>query len=162
MKKHSNFLASYTNKKEHWEYSMKPLLNLSHISYAYHTPSGEIPSIKDISFDVKKDEFLAIVGPSGCGKSTLLNIIAGLLEPEAGSIQFENPDGSLKYPTIGYMLQKDELLPWRTIFENVTLGLEINHKLNSQSKEEALCLLKKYGLDADAMAAAIEKAVARK
>ena len=125
---------------------MKPLLKLTNISYGYHTPSGEIPSLKDVSFDVKKDEFLAVVGPSGCGKSTLLNILASLLEPEAGSIQFENPDGSLKYPTIGYMLQKDELLPWRTILENVTLGLEINHRLNNYSRDEALRLLKKYGL----------------
>ena len=76
----------------------------------------------------------------------MLNILAGLTYPESGSIQFENPDGSLKYPTIGYMLQKDELLPWRTIFQNVTLGLEINHNLNQSSKEKALHLLEKYGL----------------
>lgn len=125
---------------------MKPLLKLSHISYAYHTPSGEIPSLRDVSFDVRKDEFLAIVGPSGCGKSTLLNILAGLSLPESGSIQFFNPDGSPNAPTIGYMLQKDELLPWRSIFENVTLGLEINHQRNSQTKEAALHLLEKYGL----------------
>ena len=126
---------------------MKPLLKLSHISYSYHTPYGEIPSLKDVSFDIKNDEFLAIVGPSGCGKSTLLNIIAGLTQPEKGSIQFENPDGSLNYPTIGYMLQRDELLPWRSIMENVTLGLEIHHTLNKQTKKEALLLLRKYGLD---------------
>jgi len=126
---------------------MKPLLKLSHISYSYHTPVGEIHSLSDVSFDIQNDEFLAIVGPSGCGKSTLLNIIAGLIQPEKGSIQFENPDGSLHYPTIGYMLQKDELLPWRTIMENVTLGLEIHHTLDKQTKKEALFLLKKYGLD---------------
>lgn len=130
----------------HWEQSMKPILKLSKISYGYHTPSGEILSLKDVSFDVKKDEFLAIVGPSGCGKSTLLNILAGLLEPETGSIQFENPDGSIKYPTVGYMLQKDELLPWRTILENVVLGLEINHTLNKNSLESALQMLQIYGL----------------
>lgn len=125
---------------------MKPILKLSNISYGYHTASGEILSLKDVSFDVKKDEFLAIVGPSGCGKSTLLNILAGLLEPETGSIQFENPNGLLKYPSIGYMLQKDELLPWRTILQNVILGLEINHKLNKDSLENALQMLHQYGL----------------
>lgn len=128
------------------EQSMKPILKLSKISYGYHTAGGEILSLKDISFDVKKDEFLAIVGPSGCGKSTLLNILAGLLEPETGTIEFENPDGSIKYPSIGYMLQRDELLPWRTIIENVTLGLEIAHKLNTDSLDEASQLLHKYGL----------------
>ena len=125
---------------------MKPLLKLSKISYGYHTASGEILSLKDVSFDVRKDEFLAIVGPSGCGKSTLLNILAGLLEPETGTIQFENPDGSIKYPTIGYMLQKDELLPWRTILENIILGLEINHKVNKASIEKALEMLRLYEL----------------
>ena len=125
---------------------MKPILKLSKISYGYHTVSGEILSLKEISFDVKKDEFLAIVGPSGCGKSTLLNILAGLLDPETGTIEFENPDGSIKYPSIGYMLQKDELLPWRTVLENVVLGLEINHKKNKDSLEAALQMLHQYGL----------------
>ena len=126
--------------------SMKPILKLSNISYGYHTASGEILSLKDVSFDVRKDEFLAIVGPSGCGKSTLLDILSGLLQPETGSIQFENPNGTMKYPTVGYMLQRDELLPWRTILENVTLGLEINHKRDKDSIEEALQMLQQYGL----------------
>lgn len=125
---------------------MKPLLELSHISYSYHTPVGEIPSLKDVSFTIRNDEFLAIVGPSGCGKSTLLNVIAGLIQPEKGSIHFENPDGSLHYPTIGYMLQKDELLPWRSIIDNVTLGLEIHHTLDARTRAEASELLDKYGL----------------
>lgn len=125
---------------------MKPLLTLSNISYAYHTPSGEIPALKNISFDVLDGEFIAIVGPSGCGKSTLLNILASLTPPENGTIRFENPDGSLHYPTIGYMLQKDELLPWRTIWQNITLGLEMKHALTKEETEHALDLLKKYGL----------------
>lgn len=125
---------------------MNPLLELTHISYSYHTPAGEIASLQDVSFTIQNDEFLAIVGPSGCGKSTLLDLIAGLIQPENGSIHFENPDGSLHYPTIGYMLQRDELLPWRSILDNVTLGLEIHHTLNDDTRQEALTLLEKYGL----------------
>lgn len=126
---------------------MKPILNLSHISYSYHTPAGEVPAIKDLSFDVYDGEFLAVVGPSGCGKSTMLNILAGLQNPEEGTIRFENPDGSLRYPSIGYMLQRDELLPWKNIWYNVTLGAQIKHNLDTARIEKAMYLLEKYQLD---------------
>lgn len=78
---------------------------------------------------MEEGEFVALVGPSGCGKSTLLSIIAGLLAPETGTIVVNNPDGSLHYPRVGYMLQHDHLFEWRTIYQNVTLGLEIHHLL---------------------------------
>ena len=104
------------------------ILQLQNITYSYHSLTGEIPALSDISFDVKQGEFLAIVGPSGCGKSTLLSIIARLLSPEGGTIVFQNPNGSLEYPKTGYMLQHDHLLEWRTIFKNVTLGLEVTHQ----------------------------------
>ena len=86
---------------------MGALIELKNIGYSYHTLSGETGAIKDISFSVEEGEFVALVGPSGCGKSTLLSIIAGLLAPETGTIVVNNPDGSLHYPRIGYMLQHD-------------------------------------------------------
>lgn len=122
------------------------VLTLHNISYSYHSLTGEIPALKNISFSVGQGEFLAIVGPSGCGKSTLLSIIARLLQPEGGTISFQNPDGSIHYPKIGYMLQHDHLFEWRTIFQNVTLGLEIKHQLSAENIAYANKLLADYDL----------------
>ena len=109
---------------------MQPLLSLQDISYSYHNLKGETPALSNISFQVSSGEFLAVVGPSGCGKSTLLSIIAGLLKPEQGNLFYKGrclaDCGSKDTVTIGYMLQRDHLFEWRTIYQNVTLGLELN------------------------------------
>ncbi|MCD7836471.1 MAG: ABC transporter ATP-binding protein [Lachnospiraceae bacterium] len=126
---------------------MQNLLELKNISYSYHTLHGETIAIKDISFGIREGEFVAVVGPSGCGKSTLLSIIAGLLEPEHGTIAVNNPDGSLAYPRIGYMLQHDYLFEWRSVYKNVILGLEINHMLTEERTGYVNKLLKEYDLD---------------
>lgn len=125
---------------------MQNLLELKNIGYAYHSLHGETQAISNISFGVTEGEFVAVVGPSGCGKSTLLSIIAGLLAPEEGTIIVNNPDGSLHYPRIGYMLQHDHLFEWRTVYKNVTLGLEINHMLTEERLAYIDKLLKDYGL----------------
>ena len=122
------------------------VLKLHNITYSYHSLTGEIPALSNISFDVEQGEFLAVVGPSGCGKSTLLSIIARLLTPEKGTIAFQNPSGSIEYPKTGYMLQHDHLLEWRTIFRNVTLGLEITHKETPENIAYAKKLLADYDL----------------
>ena len=119
---------------------MNKILELKNIFYSYHSLDGEIQALRDISFSVKKGEFVAIVGPSGCGKSTLLHLISNMLKPEKGRIIM---DSSIK---LGYMLQKDELLEWRTIYKNVLLGLEIQHMLSPQMKVKARRMLEKYGL----------------
>lgn len=124
----------------------QPILTLKDISFSYHSLNGEIPALQNISFQVNNGEFLAIVGPSGCGKSTLLSIIAKLLEPENGTITFQNPDGSLHYPKIGYMLQRDHLLEWRSVYKNVILGLEIQKKLTKENIDYVNTLLKDYDL----------------
>ncbi|GCA68474.1 spermidine/putrescine ABC transporter ATP-binding protein [Mediterraneibacter butyricigenes] len=118
---------------------MEPLIHLSHVSFSYHTPGGETLALSDIDFSVYPEEFLAIVGPSGCGKSTLLSILSGLLKPEKGERLASNL-------TIGYMLQRDHLFEWRSIWKNVTLGLEIQKRLNAETKVYARSLLKEYGL----------------
>lgn len=123
------------------------LLELKNIGYSYHSLHGETPALKNVSFGVKEGEFLAVVGPSGCGKSTLLSIISGLLEPENGTIAVSNPDGSLHYPKVGYMLQHDHLFEWRTVYKNVILGLEINHMVTQERLDYVEQLLKDYGLD---------------
>ena len=133
---------------------MEPLLRLKNVSYSYHTLKGETCALKNISFDVNKGEFIAIVGPSGCGKSTLLSIIAGLIAPEDGEIilndieeRMGSPDEVSNQPTgIGYMLQKDHLFEWRTVYDNVTLGLEIRKQKTKENLRKIDEMLKTYGL----------------
>lgn len=125
----------------------KNIIELKHIGYSYHNLNGETKALQDITFGIKNSEFVAIVGPSGCGKSTLLSIIAGLIKPESGTIAVNNPDGSLHYPKVGYMLQHDHLFEWRTIYKNVILGLEINHMLTDERLQYVNQLLKDYDLD---------------
>ena len=120
------------------------ILKLENLSFSYHTLNGETKALQDLSFSVKRGEFLAIVGPSGCGKSTILSLIAGLLEPERGGITFYGTEG--KKPGIGYMLQRDHLFEWRTVWQNVTLGLEIQHKMTPESLERVKKMLDDYGL----------------
>ena len=124
----------------------EPLLKLKNICYAYHNLQVETPALANVSFHIAPGEFVAIVGPSGCGKSTLLSIISGLLEPEEGTIMFSNPDGSLNYPKIGYMLQRDHLFEWRTVYQNTILGLEISNQLTKENKEMVLSMMKDYDL----------------
>ncbi|MCI8272926.1 MAG: ABC transporter ATP-binding protein [Clostridia bacterium] len=117
---------------------MKKILEVKDICKTYQAENGEIQALKDISFEVKDGEFISIIGPSGCGKSTLLSIISGLEGKTSGETYI---DGKL-----GYMLQKDNLLEWRTIYKNVLLGLEIQKNCTQENKEYVIDLLKKYGL----------------
>ena len=126
---------------------MHPIFEICHVNYAYHTMQGETPALSDITFDVKPGEFAAIVGPSGCGKSTLLNLLSGMLTPESGSILFSGkPLERENSRYIGYMLQQDHLLEWRTIFKNILLGLEIRRELTPENISYAKELLDQYGL----------------
>ena len=126
---------------------MHPLLELKNISFAYHSMSGETPALSDINFTIEEGEFVAVVGPSGCGKSTILNLISGLVKPESGSIFVKGEPLEESGLNIGYMLQKDHLFEWRTIYRNVILGLEIQKKLNQKTRENVEEMLKTYGLD---------------
>ena len=117
---------------------MEKILEIKDICKNYQAKNGEIEALKNISFDVKKGEFISIIGPSGCGKSTLLSIISGLESKTSGEIYING--------RIGYMLQKDNLLEWRTIYNNVLLGLEIQKNITVENKKYVEELLKKYGL----------------
>ena len=125
---------------------MREVLKLENINKTYQAKNGEIEALKDINFSVKDGEFVSIIGPSGCGKSTLLSIIAGLESKSSGKIyidEIETEDVSSK---IGYMLQKDSLLEWRTIYNNDIFGLEITHRKTKENEEYVKELLKKYNL----------------
>lgn len=121
-------------------------LDIDGLTYFYHTKAEETWALSGIKLSVKKGEFLAIVGPSGCGKSTLLHLIAGLLDYDTGSIMIEGEPIQKHRDKIGYMLQKDHLLPWRTTEENICLGLEINKMQTPEKTALAEHLLQQYGL----------------
>lgn len=126
---------------------MKPLLEVRDVCLSYHSISGETSALSHISFDLMPGEFLAIVGPSGCGKSTLLNLICGLLKAEQGTILMEGQPVTAGDPRIGYMLQKDHLLEWRSVYKNVLLGLEIRKEVTPKKLALIDEMLSTYGLD---------------
>lgn len=125
---------------------MIPKLEVSGVSYSYHSLDGETLALSDISFTVNTGEFLAIVGPSGCGKSTLLTMLCGLTTPDSGAILLDGNPLTRDASAIGYMLQKDHLFEWRTIFSNVSLGLEIQKRLDEPAKHELQAMINTYGL----------------
>ncbi|MDR0739120.1 MAG: ABC transporter ATP-binding protein [Oscillospiraceae bacterium] len=124
----------------------KKIVEFRNICMKYHSLKEETTALRNLCFSVFDKEFITIVGPSGCGKSTTLSLISGLIPPSSGEIFIEGSilTGINKYSA--YMLQKDFLFDWRTIEENIFLGLEIKKKLNKTNKKYALKLLEKYGL----------------
>ena len=118
---------------------MKEVLRFDKVSMHYHSKQGETVAVEGLSFSVHEQEFTAIIGPSGCGKTTLLSLAAGLLKPTSGKIKANGV-------SFGYMLQRDELFPWRTIEKNLFLPLEIKGTASEENKTHVLALAEKYGL----------------
>ena len=116
------------------------------IQKTFQSADGEVCALKDVSFFVKDGTFVSIVGPSGCGKSTLLNILAGLEEPTGGRVLLDGEPVSGTTTKIGYMPQKDQLFPWRTIWGNVVIGLEIRGRKQPEELNRVRELLNRYGL----------------
>jgi NitT/TauT family transport system ATP-binding protein len=121
-------------------------LRISNVHHTYFTKKSAVTALYDISLEVEEGEFVSFLGPSGCGKTTLLSIIAGLLQPTEGMIELEGKPVSATDNDIGYMLQQDYLFPWKTIEQNIQLGLKLNKRLNEETKKYTLNLLKKMGL----------------
>ncbi|SRR5574344_306478 len=118
---------------------MEEIVKVVNLTKNFYTKEGEMEVLKNISFTLHEGEILSLLGPSGSGKSTILNILTNLLEPTSGEVSIKG--------TIGYMFQKDHLLEWRSIMDNITLGLEIMHKKNNKKSMERIeRLLKTYGL----------------
>ncbi len=122
------------------------IVDIKGVRKLYQSPEGEIGALDDITFSIEEGEFISIVGPSGCGKSTLLSIIAGLEAPSGGEICVDGSPIRGINPKIGYMPQKDQLFPWRTIWDNVTLGLEVQGRRDQSHQEFVKRLLARYGL----------------
>ena len=118
---------------------MKEVLRFDNVSMHYHSKQGETVALENVTFSVSEGEFVAIIGPSGCGKTTLLSLAAGLLRATQGKVFNSGV-------SFGYMLQKDELFPWRTIEKNIYLPLEIKHRNTEENRKHAISLAEKYGL----------------
>ncbi|GGB18101.1 ABC transporter ATP-binding protein [Allosediminivita pacifica] len=105
-----------------------------------------VEAVRSISLDLRRGEVLALVGPSGCGKTTLFNAIAGLIPLQGGRVSVGGIEVEKASGHVGYMLQKDLLLPWRSVIDNVTLGLEVRGKPKGEARKIAQELIERYGL----------------
>jgi NitT/TauT family transport system ATP-binding protein len=122
------------------------VLKADNVGVAFKNGEHFVEAIRNVSFELRQGETLAIVGPSGCGKSTLFNAIAGLLKPTRGHVEVAGRRVDDAAGQVGYMLQKDLLLPWRSVLDNVTLGLEVRGAAKGRSRDIAMKLIKAYGL----------------
>ena len=122
------------------------IIELRNASASYQAPDGEVEALRDVSFAVEEGEFCSIVGPSGCGKSTLLGVIAGLEPPAAGSVLVDGRPVTGPTSRIGFMPQRDQLFEWRSIWDNVTLGLTVQGRNTARERARVRELLERYGL----------------
>ena len=122
------------------------IVTLEQIQKTYQSREGEVEALRDVTLSIAEGEFLSIVGPSGCGKSTLLAIMAGLERPSGGRVLLAGEEVAGVSSRVGYMPQRDELFPWRSIRENVLLGLELRGERQGPRRDAAEALLRRYGL----------------
>ena len=122
-------------------------LSIDQIEHVYFTIEQATKVLEDVSISVEEGEFISLLGPSGCGKTTLLSIIAGLLTPTGGQVKLEDKSPKQAKEDIGYMLQQDYLFPWKTIEENILLGLKVTDTLTEENKIHTIQLLSKMGLE---------------
>lgn len=125
----------------------KPLLEFRGVSKAYQTRHGDVLAVENLDLAVRDGEFLTIVGPSGCGKSTVLNMLAGLEAPSEGSILLNGLPVSENRMKIGYVMQNDNLYPWRTLLKNVEFPLEFRGVPAKEREKIARDYLRKVKLD---------------
>jgi len=122
-------------------------LRIDGVSMSFATPSGLFQALDNVTLGVAQGQFVSLIGPSGCGKTTIFNIVAGLQEPTRGRVLIDGVDATGTIGRVGYMLQKDLLLPWRTLIDNIILGMEIQGVPLHDARARALPLLRRYGLD---------------
>jgi ABC-type nitrate/sulfonate/bicarbonate transport system ATPase subunit len=121
-------------------------LYLDQVSMTFNTPAGPLVALAPVTLAIASGRFTSLIGPRGCGKSTIFNILAGLLQPTAGRVLIDGIDATGITGRVGYMLQKDLLLPWRSVLDNVTLGMEAQGVPPREARHRALPLLRRYGL----------------
>jgi len=123
-----------------------PRIEFRHISKTFFGPGRSVPALSDVSLRIMPGEFVTIIGASGSGKSTLFNICVGLLEPDEGEILIDGERPRNRTGMVGYMPQRDLLLPWRTVLDNVLLPLEIHGTPRREARARALEMLPHFGL----------------
>jgi NitT/TauT family transport system ATP-binding protein len=123
-----------------------PLISVARLRKDYSVKNGRLTAIADVSFDLRAGEFLAVVGPSGCGKTTLLRILAGLMAPTGGKVALDGRPIDGPSDGIGVVFQEPVLLPWRTVFQNVVLPLEILGRVDDAGRARVDRLLALVGL----------------
>jgi sulfonate transport system ATP-binding protein len=125
---------------------MAPLLSIEGVTKEFLVRGTRIAALDAISLAVDEREFVTVIGPSGCGKSTLLNLVVGLTAPTAGRIVFRGRPIAGITPAIGYVTQRDNLLPWRTLAGNVEIALEIRGVARGERRRRAAGLIAQVGL----------------
>jgi NitT/TauT family transport system ATP-binding protein len=123
-----------------------PLLSIEGVSKEFESRGKRVLALDSVDLAVAEGEFVTIVGPSGCGKSTLLNLTVGLTRPSAGRILFRDRPVTGITSAIGYVTQRDNLLPWRTLLENVEIALELRSVSASERRRRAGALIERVGL----------------
>jgi ABC-type nitrate/sulfonate/bicarbonate transport system ATPase subunit len=127
--------------------SASTALTIRGLSRSFAAPGGTVHALAGLDLDAAPGEFVTIIGPSGCGKSTLFNLLAGLDEPDAGAITLGGDTSGARLGQVAYMPQRDLLLPWRTIIDNVILPLEIRGVPRAKARQRARALFPRFGLD---------------
>ncbi len=125
----------------------RPVIEIAGVSKTYRTQDGDVPSLRPLDFSVDQGEFMVVVGPSGCGKSTLLKLIAGLLPPSEGEIRVEGRVVTKPHGGVGIVFQSPLLLPWRSVFRNVLMPVEVKGLPRAEYEQRARALLKMVGLE---------------
>ncbi|WP_163071041.1 ABC transporter ATP-binding protein [Priestia flexa] len=121
-------------------------LQITNVHHVYVTMKSATTALENINLSIKEGEFISFLGPSGCGKTTLLSILAGLIKPTSGEVNIKNKLVQEPTAEVGYMLQQDYLFPWKTIKDNILLGLTIQRNLTKEHEQRALMLLEGMGL----------------
>ena len=121
-------------------------LSLQNLKKSFTSRGETLQVLNGVDINVEEGGFLSVIGPSGCGKTTVFNIIAGLLKPDSGDLFVDGIPTTDLRGRVGYMMQKDLLFPWRTVLQNVTLGLELKNLSPSEVNEQAMDYLSTYGL----------------
>ena len=125
----------------------RPVIEIAGVAKTYRTQDGDVPSLRPLDFSVGEGEFLVVVGPSGCGKSTLLKLIAGLLPPSAGESRVEGRVVTKPHAGVGIVFQSPLLLPWRNVFRNVMMPVEVKGLPRAEYERRARALIKMVGLE---------------
>ena len=124
-----------------------PVISVREVSKAFQVDGRIVAALNGVSIHACEREFVTLIGPSGCGKSTLLNLIAGLMDPDMGEIALRGDAAIRRLGQVGYMPQRDGLLPWRRLLENLTLGPEVMGRDLAAAREEARALMPLFGLE---------------